>query len=91
MAKALQQRMSTGRLSAFLGNVFAQILRQIVGISEKKLSCKYLMTSREEKEKTSLPVDVNTGITSRYLEITSTTKTDFSQVKRLLRGKFKSD
>ena len=83
--------MSTGRLSAFLGNVFAQILRQIVGISEKKLSCKYLMTSRKEKEKTSLPVDVNAGITSRYLEITSTTKTDFSQVKRLLRGKFKSD
>ena len=50
--------MSTGRLSG-LGNVFAQILRQIVCISEKKLSCKYLMMSRKEKEKTSLPVDVN--------------------------------
>ena len=61
--------MTTGsRLSAFLGNVFAQILRQIVCISEKKLSCKYLMTSGDEKEKASLLVDVNSSKFGRVLK-----------------------
>ena len=61
--------MSTGsRLSAFLGTVFAHILRKIVGTSEKKLSCKYLMTSRDEKEKASLPVDVNASKFGRVLK-----------------------
>lgn len=60
--------MSTGsRLSAFLGNVFAQTLRKNVCISEKKLSCKYLITSRDEKEKASLPVDVNASKFGRVL------------------------
>ena len=62
--------MSTGSgLSAFLDNVFAQILRQIVCITEKKLSCKYLLTPRDtEKEKASFPVDVNASNFGRVLK-----------------------
>ena len=61
--------MSTGsRLSAFFGTVFAQILRKIVCTSEKKLNCKYLMTSRDEKEKASLPVDENASKFGRVLK-----------------------